>query len=96
MKKVRNPDHMEEIDAVEIGRALPEGTLPIFNFYTYGSICNNVSDSEGTHSLGKILIDGGSVMNIMPFYLAHKLRLSQTPTTGLAIQTATAQITRID
>ena len=96
-KKVRISDQVEEIDAIEIRRALPEGLSPVINFYTFGSVCDaNSSDSDRIHSLGKILIDGGSVMNIMPLYLAQKFRLNLTPTTGLAIRTATAQITRID
>ena len=88
---------MEDIDAVEARRALPEGLLPVVNFYTYGTVRNaNNLDEDGTHSLGKILIDGGFVMNIMPFYLAKKLKLNLAPTMGLAICTATAHVTRID
>ena len=88
---------MEDIDAVEARRALPEGLLPVVNFYTYGMVrsANNL-DEDGTHSLGKILIDGGSVTNIMPFYLAKKLKLNLAPTMGLAIRTATAHVTRIN
>ena len=67
------------------------------NFYTYGIVRDIGNTSkDGMHSLGEILIDGGSVMNIMPFYLAKRLELDLIPTTGLAIRTATAHVTRID
>ena len=106
-KKVRIADEVEDIDTIEIRRARPEGTSPVVNFYTYGMVRNlgnrnlgnrNIGNSskDGMHSLGKILIDGGLVMNIMPFYLAKRLELDLIPTTGLAIRTATAHVTRID
>ena len=75
-KKVRIAEEVEDIDTIEIRRARPEGTSPVVNFYTYGMVRNlsnrNLGNTskDGMHSLGKILIDGGSVMNIMPFYLA--------------------------
>ena len=37
-KKVRIADQVEDIDAVEARRALPEGLLPVVNFYTYGTV----------------------------------------------------------
>ena len=65
-KKVRIADEVEDIDTIEIRRARPEGTSPVVNFYTYGMVRNiGNSSKDGMHSLGKILIDGGSVMNIL-------------------------------
>ena len=58
--KVRIADEDEDIDTIGIRRARPEGTSPVVNFYTYGTIRNLGNTSkDGTHSLGKILIDGG-------------------------------------
>ena len=98
-KKVRIADEVEDIDTIESRRTWPGGTSPVVNVYTYGMVRDIGNTSkDGMHSLGKILIDRGSVMNIMPFYLAlaKRLELDLIPTTGLAIRTATAHITRID
>ena len=63
----------------------------------YGIVRNTGNlDKDATHCLGKIPIDGGSVMNIMPFYLARRLGLDHIPTTGLAIRTATAHNSQIN
>ena len=79
---MRNAEEVEDIDTVEVRRARPEGTSPVVNFYTYGMVRNIGSLSkDGTHSLGKILIDGGSVMDIMPFCLAKRLELGLIPAT---------------
>ena len=87
---------MEGIGSVEIRRALPEGLSPVVNFHTYGTIRSAGDISEdGTHSLGKILIDGGSVMSVMPLYPAKRLKLNLVLTTGLEIRTATTHVTRI-
>ena len=81
---------VEDSNAIEIRRALPEGITPIVNFNTYGTVRNTGNlNKDGTHSLEKILIDGGSVLNIMPLNLARQLKLDLMPTTGLGILTAT-------
>ena len=93
---VRILDHMEGIGSVEIRRALPEGLSPVVNFHTYGTVRSAGDISEdGTNSLGTILIDGGSVMSVMPLYPAKRLNLNLVFTTGLGIRTATAYVTRI-
>ena len=65
-KKVRTVGEVENIDKIEIRRARPEGIFLVVNFYTYRMVRNAGNlNKDGTHSLGKILIDGGSVMNIV-------------------------------
>ena len=70
---------------------------PVVNFYTYGMVRNPGNlNKDGTHYLGKILIDGDPAIIIMPLHLAGRLELDLISTAGHAISTATAHITRID
>ena len=70
VSQVELGDHV--VDTIEVRRAIPEKSSPIVNFYTFGTVLNT-GDGNMTHPLGKTLIDGGSVMNIIPLYLARRL-----------------------
>ena len=96
-------DEEEDIDTIEVRRVRPEKTSPVVNAYTYGMVRNignarNLGNAskDGLYTLGKILIDGSSMTNIMALYLAEGLEPDLILTTGLAIRTATTHITRID
>jgi hypothetical protein len=77
------------------GRALAEDPAVVTNFYTTGKI-NQVSRQEVTvYSIGKILVDSGSVLNLMPEYLARYLNLRLSPTKSLMMRTAAAEVSII-
>lgn len=82
--------------------ALMESGGILVNFYTYGSIAESIVvpggclEAGSVNKMGMILIDGGSVVNLMSIYLARKLNLTLHPTTNLRLRTATAALTQID
>ena len=55
---------------------LQEPDIRIFNFHTMGEIWPlGQHRSESAFHIGKILIDGGAVVNLMPEITARKLNL---------------------
>ena len=63
----------------------------VTNFYTEGKL------SQGLRSwpITDILIDGGSVVNIMPEYIARACNLITLPTSNCTLQTATSAVAHI-
>jgi hypothetical protein len=84
--------------AMGIGRALPEDSSAISNFYTVGCV-NVVPYQDGqeitVYSIAKILVDSGSVLNLMPEYLARHLGFRLLPTKSLMMRTAAAEVSVI-
>jgi len=69
------------------GRAMPEAIGKIVNFYTTA----RVTQSRGRHpsaTLKRVLVDGGSVLNMMPLSLARKMRLTLQLQTEVVMRTA--------
>jgi len=68
------------------GHALPEAVGRIVNFYTTAQ----VMQSEGQHSctLKRALVDGGSVLNMMPLSLARRMDLTLKPQSEVVMKTA--------
>jgi hypothetical protein len=68
------------------GHALPEAIGRIVNFYTTAQVIQ----AEGQHSctLKRVLVDGGSVLNMMPLSLAKKMNLTLKPQTEVVMKTA--------
>jgi hypothetical protein len=83
--------------AMGIGRALAEDPATVTNFYTIGNInLASRGDAEVTvYSIGKILVDSGSVLNLIPEYLARHLNLRLSPTKSLMMRTAAAEVSII-
>ncbi|KAI5783845.1 hypothetical protein DFH27DRAFT_528665 [Peziza echinospora] len=88
-----------KLDGKEIIKE-PKGMM--VNFYTKGEVYVARWDpimgrmTERTFELSRILIDGGSVVNLIPLELARKMGLELHPTNDLRIRTATNEIRSID
>lgn len=67
---------------------IPEPTGKISNFYTFGL----VELSDKMMRIPKILLDGGSVVNLMPLKLAMMLQVKLIPNNDLVIRTATNEL----
>jgi hypothetical protein len=84
--------------AMGMGRALPEDSSAVSNFYTVGCInvvpCQN-GQEIAVYSVAKILVDSGSVLNLMPEYLARHLGFRLSPTKSLMMRTAAAEVSVI-
>lgn len=72
------------------GVALPDDGKAV-NFYTTGRIIG----PSAIYNLQKILVDGGSVVNLMPEEVASRMNLQFIRTDDLLIKTADAQLTAI-
>jgi hypothetical protein len=84
------------------GRALAEDPAIVTRLYTVGNI--NATPSQlsvrmvqdiTVYSIGKILVDSGSVLNLVPQYLARHLHLRLSPTKPLMMRTAAVEISII-
>jgi len=70
-----------------VGKPLPEFVGRIVNFYTTARI----TEAGGSHPAGilkRVLVDGGSVLNMMPLSLAHWMDLVLCPQTDVVMKTA--------
>jgi len=70
-----------------VGHTLLEAVGRVVNFYTLA----RVTQSGGGHpsaTLKKVLVDGGSVLNMMPLSLARKMRLTLRPQREVVMKTA--------
>lgn len=73
---------------------LPEPTIRVFNFHTNGAVWSVWGQGTG-YRIGKILIDGGAVVNLMPEKVARKLGLTLQENDDIVIRTATNEIRSI-
>ena len=72
---------------------LQEPNVRIFNFHTIGEVWPLAQRrSETAYRIGKILIDGGAVVNLMPEVTARKLNLKLLENDDIMIRTATNEI----
>ena len=70
-----------------MGKALSESVGRIVNFYT--TIW--VREAGGNHPAGllkRVLVDGGSVLNMVPWSLARRMDLILCPQTDVVMKTA--------
>ena len=75
---------------------LQEPDIRIFNFHTMGEIWPlGQHRSETACHIGKILIDGGAVVNLMPEITARKLNLKLFKNDDIMIRTVTNEIRAI-
>jgi hypothetical protein len=90
--------------AMGMGRALAEDPSAVTNFYTIGRInlapCQTLDPFQGVsdvtvYSIAKILVDSGSVLNLMPEYFARHLGFHLSPTKSLMMRTAAAEVSVI-
>jgi hypothetical protein len=90
--------------AMGMGRALAEDHSAVTNVYTIGSI--NLAPRQAldayqgvqeitVYSIAKILVDSGSVLNLMPEYLARHLGFRPSPPKSLMMGTAAAEVSVI-
>ena len=76
------------------GPVLPEPNVRVFNFHTTGVVWASWGVGTG-YRIGKILIDGGAVVNLMPEKVATKLGLVLQENDDIVIRTATNEIRSI-
>jgi hypothetical protein len=99
-------DAMQDVrpTAMGMGRALAEDPSAVTNFYTIGRInlapCQTLDPFQGVsdvtvYSIAKILVDSGSVLNLMPEYFARHLGFHLSPTKSLMMRTAAAEVSVI-
>jgi hypothetical protein len=85
--------------AMGLGRILAEDRIAVTNVYTVGTIylvLRQKLDLEVTVcSIGMILVDSGSVFNLMPEYLARHLEFNLSPTKAVMMRTAAAEVSII-
>jgi hypothetical protein len=90
--------------AMGMGRALAEDPLAVTNFYTVGKVnlapCQTLGPFQcvpdvTVYSIAKILVDSGSVLNLMPEYFARHLGFHLSPTKSLMMRTAAAEVSVI-
>jgi len=77
-----------------VGKALPESVGRIVNFYTTA----RVTEAGGNHPTGilkRVLVDGGSVLNMMPLSLARRMDLVLRPQTDVVMKTAASMFHKI-
>ena len=80
---------VEPVTIDEAGMVISEPQGEMVNFYTEGMVNG---DKE---ALSKILVDGGSVVNLIPDRIARQYRLKRSQNTNLQIRTATGSIVPI-
>lgn len=74
------------------GNAIPEPVGPILNFYSVGTVTNQVQGQLRAFRIPKVLIDGGAVVNLMPESVVRKLGLPYEDNDDIIIRTATNKL----
>ena len=72
----------------KVGQALPESVGRIVNFYTTARVKESGKSHLATGVLKRVLVDGGSVLNMMPLALARRMDLTLRPQTDIVMKTA--------
>lgn len=88
------------VEAVGKGLARPEDDKPLVNFYTVGRISqafpgSHLSSYHSVFTMDNLLIDGGSVLNLMGEDLARRLGFSLQPSRYLMMRTANGSVNDI-
>lgn len=91
-KKAEKPSNPENNQVETIRRAFSETRSNIANFYTFGKI----KRPQGHYEVKKILIDGGSVVNLIPEYIVNQTGLEKKRGPGLWIKIANGGTTAMD
>lgn len=79
----------------QYGVAIPEPTGFIVNFHTTGIIKKQADGYLRTFTIPRVLLDGGSVLNLMPERVAARIGLPMDSNDDIVIRTATNEIKRI-
>ena len=74
---------------------LQEPAIRIFNFHTNGEVWPLGKGKEAGYRIGKILLDGGAVVNLMPEKTARRLGLKLEENDDIVIRTATNEVRSI-
>ena len=74
---------------------LQEPGIRIFNFHTNGEVWPLGKGKEAGYRIGKILLDGGAVVNLMPEKTARRLGLRLEENDDIVIRTATNEVRSI-
>ena len=85
---------VRDIEVVKDG-VLQEPRMRIFNFHTTGEVWPAGKTGGTGYRIGKILLDGGAVVNLMPETTARKLGLSLLNNDHVVIRTATNEVRTI-
>jgi len=70
------------------GYALPETEGKIVNFYTMAYVMQAGRGTRRANKLQRVLIDGGSVLNMMPLAVAQQMKLELKPQKEIIMRTA--------
>ncbi|KAI5805554.1 hypothetical protein DFH27DRAFT_600045 [Peziza echinospora] len=82
----------------ESSKVIPDPGGVFVNFHTIGymrTVSPKKSDTVTVHTLTRILIDSGAVVNLIPSNVVQQLGLPMIPNNDIAIRTATNQLTRV-
>jgi hypothetical protein len=71
----------------DMGHAWPEAIGRIVNFYTTAQVMQS-GRKQSSFTLKRVLVDGGSVLNMIPLSLARKMDLTLRPQTEVIMKTA--------
>lgn len=74
------------------GDAIPEPLGPITNFYTMGTVVNQVDGILRIFQIPKVLVDGGDVVNFIPDSVVTRLGLPCEENDDVVIRTATNEL----
>jgi len=77
------------------GKALPEAIRRIVNFYITANVTQSGREYPST-TLKRVLVDGGSVLNMMPLSLARKMGFTLRPQTEVVMRTAASTYHEIE
>lgn len=95
--KGKEPEQTHSVDeslAVEtVKRRARADAGPVLNFYTHGNI---KVGGKGHYSIKRILVDAGSVVNLMPEAVANAMGLTRIESRGISVKTADGSIAPIN
>lgn len=74
------------------GGVLAEPQGPVYNFHAVGKVWSGGYANGIPYEIGKILIDGGAVVNLMPQRVAKRLGLKLYVNDDIVIRTATDEV----
>jgi hypothetical protein len=99
-KPKMGPSAVNAIAHAGKGKALPEPTTSVANFYTIACISQssspNASGKQQWFKIMRTLIDGGSVLNMITSALASKMQLTMIPQDEVSMRTAASTVHPIE
>ena len=76
-------------------KLIPEPTGEVYNFHTNGAVMLRTSGTLKVKNIFKIMLDGGTVVNMIPHRVAARLDLHLIRNDDLKIRTATREVVPI-